>query len=191
GLIDPAVHAPTDRIDVRLRLLSDETKPLRHWTPVHLHLAAAHVPARVALLDRDALAPGEAASAQLVLDRPIGALWGDRLVLRDQSARRTLGGGQVIDPWPPARGRRRPERLAAPAALEQADAAAALRALAAVPPGAIELARFARARALPDAAAAELWRAAALTVVGAYGVAPARWAAIADTIVAGLKAHHD
>ena len=34
-------HAPTDRLDAELRLLAAEAKPMRHWTPVHLHLAAA------------------------------------------------------------------------------------------------------------------------------------------------------
>src|SRR5215475_1016714 len=111
-LVDPAAHAPTDRFDACLRLLPTEVRPLRHWTPVHLHLGAAHLPARVALLDTEALAPGETALAQVVTDRSIGTLHGDRLILRDQSAQRTVGGGLVLDPWPPARGRRRPQRLA-------------------------------------------------------------------------------
>jgi selenocysteine-specific elongation factor len=125
-LLAPPLHAPTDRFDARLRLLASETRPLRHWTPVHLHLGAAHVPARVALLDAEMLTPGEEALAQIVPDRPIGALHGDRLILRDQSAQRTIGGGTVLDPWPPARGRRKPARLAALRALEQPNAASAL-----------------------------------------------------------------
>src|SRR5262249_30561987 len=155
-LLAPELHAPTDRLDVRLRLLPGEARPLKHWTPVHLHLAAAHVPARVALLDTASVAPGGTALAQLVLERPIGALWGDRAVLRDQSAQRTLGGGVVLDPWPPARGRRRRERFAALAAHQIQDAAASLAALALVPPGAVELARFARARGVAEAADAGL-----------------------------------
>ena len=87
------LHQPTERLDVRLRLLATERRPLAHWTPVHLHLGAVHVPARVALLAGDALAPGDEDLAQLVPDRPIGALHGDRLILRDQSAQRTIGGG--------------------------------------------------------------------------------------------------
>jgi selenocysteine-specific elongation factor len=142
-LVDPAAHAPTGRFDGRLRLLSAETRPLRHWTPVHLHLGAAHVSARVALLDTEALAPGQTALAQIVTDRPVGALHGDRLILRDQSAQRTIGGGLVLDPWPPARGRRRPQRLATLQALERPSAAAALRDLIEGDPGWIFLSRFA------------------------------------------------
>ena len=36
---------------------------------------------------------------------------GDRFILRDVSARRTIGGGRVIDPHGPARHRARPARL--------------------------------------------------------------------------------
>ena len=49
-----------------------------------------------------AVAPGASAVVQLVLDQPIGALRGDRFILRDQSATRTLGGGFVLDPFAPA-----------------------------------------------------------------------------------------
>ena len=63
-------------------------------------------------LDGDRIRPGDEALVRLTLDRPIGALAGDRLVLRDAGASRTIGGGTVIDPFPPARGRRTPARLA-------------------------------------------------------------------------------
>ena len=53
----------------------------RHWTPVHLHVGAAHVSARVALLDVEALPPGATALAQIVTDRPIGAVRGDKLIV--------------------------------------------------------------------------------------------------------------
>ena len=53
-VLHPEVHAPTAALDARIRLLADEAGPLRANTPVHLHLGAAHVTARVATLD-DAL----------------------------------------------------------------------------------------------------------------------------------------
>ena len=110
-IVDRALHAPTDRIDVRLHVLPDETRTLRHWTPVHAHLAASHSTARVAVLGAGSIAPGESGRIQLVLHRPLHALAGDRLVIRDQSATRTMGGGTVIDPFSPRRGRARPARL--------------------------------------------------------------------------------
>ncbi len=87
-LAEPA-HGPTQRLDVRLQLLAGADKPLRHWSPVHFHLGAVDVMARVALLEHDKLEPGASGLAQIVLDRTIGALRGDRFIIRDQSASRT------------------------------------------------------------------------------------------------------
>ena len=111
-IVDRALHAPSDRIDVRLRVLPGEARALRHWTPVHAHLAAAHSTARVAVLGAGSIPPGDSGRVQVVLDHPLHALAGDRIVLRDQSATRTMGGGTIIDPFSPKRGRARPARLA-------------------------------------------------------------------------------
>ena len=111
-VVDRTLHAPSDRIDVRLRVLPAETRALRHWTPVHVHLAASHSTARVAVLGAGSIAPGGDGRVQVVLDHPLHALAGDRIVIRNQSATRTMGGGTVIDPFSPRRGRARPARLA-------------------------------------------------------------------------------
>jgi selenocysteine-specific elongation factor len=110
-VLAPPLHAPTVRMDVQLTVLTSEMDPLLHWTPVHFHLGAAEVMGRVALLEGERTMPGATMLAQIVLDAPIGALHGDRFVIRDQSARRTVGGGVVLDPFPPTRGRRTPGRL--------------------------------------------------------------------------------
>ena len=120
--MSPELHAPTDRPDVRLNLLASEGQPLKHWSPVHVHLGSAHVMGRVALLEGDRLAPGDTALAQLVLEEKVGALAGDRVILRDPSATRTIAGATVIDPFGPPRNRRTPRRLAELAALGEADA---------------------------------------------------------------------
>jgi selenocysteine-specific elongation factor len=151
-----ALHAPTQRLDVRLCVLAGVARPLLHWTPVHLHLGAEDVGARVVLLQGDAVAPGREARAQLHLDRPVGALRGDRFILRDQSALRTLGGGVVIDPFPPQTRRRRDQHLATLEALERPTPAEALAALLdlALPTG-IDARRFTTLWNLPQAD----WRA--------------------------------
>ena len=127
-VVESPANLVSERLDVNLHLCASESRPLQHWTPVHLHLGAVDVPARVALLGQRELAPGMPGLAQLVLDRPIHAVQGDRFIVRDQSARRTLGGGLVIDPQPARRGRSRPERLALLRALDTADHAKALQA---------------------------------------------------------------
>ena len=107
---EPA-HAPTQRIDARLRVLAAESQPLAHWTPLHLHLGAVDVGARIVLLEGQAIAPGSQALVQLELEQPIGALHGDRFIVRDQSAQRTIGGGVVLDAFAPPARRHKAQRL--------------------------------------------------------------------------------
>lgn len=155
-----AIHRPTRKLDVRLSVLPAETRALKHWTPVHLHLATADVTARVSLRRGEGLAPGTAGIAQLVLDEPVSALHGDRFILRDQSSARTIGGGTIIDPLPPAV-RRSKTRDATLAALESADHITALTALAANDKRPIDLAHFtAIFNLLPEIAAAAYAKAA-------------------------------
>ncbi|MDB6141376.1 MAG: selB [Pseudomonas sp.] len=111
-LLTEWLHAPTQRLDIELQLLPSETRSFTHFSPVHVHLGTQDVTARVALLEGESLAPGTTTFAQLLVNAPLQAVQGDRLVLRDQSAQRTLGGGRVLDPFAPARKRRSPERLA-------------------------------------------------------------------------------
>ena len=78
---------------------------------MHIHTAAQHVTGRIATLENSTIAPGQSSLVQLVLSEAINVCYGDRIVVRDQSAGRTLGGAMVIDPYAPSRGRARPERL--------------------------------------------------------------------------------
>ena len=185
-VLHPEVHAPTARFDIRLALLDEEPRALRADAPVHLHLGAAHVTARVAPLDADRIEPGSTRLARLTLDRAIGALAGDRLVLRDAAATRTIGGGVVIDPFPPRRGRRTPERLAQLAALDQPGPQVALRALLALPPGWTDRLAYLCARNLP---AATLSSDTAVTV-GDLLMSPATLEALRTGVVERLAAHH-
>ncbi|HVH75391.1 MAG TPA: selenocysteine-specific translation elongation factor [Stellaceae bacterium] len=146
-LVDPARHAPTSRFDLWVRLSRLAEAPLRDGVPAHLHLGTEDVVGRVAVLGARALAPGESGFVQLDLDRPIGALGGDRAVLRDHAQRRTLGGGRVVDPFAPRRGRRQPARLAVLAALAESNHEKALARLLAAE-GVVDLNRFALSRNL-------------------------------------------
>src|SRR5262249_49570170 len=92
--------------------------------------------------------PGTEGRVQLVLERPIAAAVGDRFVLRDTSAQRTIGGGDLLDLRPPARRRRTPERRALLDAQAIADPQSALALLSACPPHLVVLVAFSRARAL-------------------------------------------
>jgi selenocysteine-specific elongation factor len=189
-VLHPGVHAPTAALDARLLVLEEEPAPLRADTPVHLHLGAVHVMARVHPLDGDRIPPGENALVRLTLDRPIGALTGDRLVLRDAGASRTIGGGSVIDPFPPARGRRTPARLAHLGALEAPRPEIALRRLLELPPGWTDSARFVCSRNLPPAAAEAVQQAAPAVAVADLLIAPATLETLQQTLLQTLAAWH-
>jgi len=149
-LAAPAAALATDRLDARLRLWPAEAKALRSGTPVHVHLGARSVLGSVAILEGEALQPGGEAWVQLLLREPIGAWRGDRIVLRDGSASRTIAGGLVLDPFAPARYRRTPGRLAELVALQKATPAERLQALLTAAPLGLDLRRFARAEGLPQ-----------------------------------------
>jgi selenocysteine-specific elongation factor len=189
-VLHPDVHAPTARFDARIALSAEEGRALRQDTPVHLHLGAVHVTARIAPLDVDRIQPGDSALARLTLERPIGALTLDRLVLRDATATRTIGGGAVIDPFPPRRGRRTPERLAQLATLEEPDAATALGRLLALPPGWTDRAIFFRARNVPPAIQAAVMLVAPAVAVAELAMAPATSESMRTSVLERLAAHH-
>lgn len=188
-LAGPA-HGPTQRVDARLHLLASADKPLRHWSPVHFHLGAADVMARVSLLENDALEPGSSGLVQIVLDRPIGALRGDRFIIRDQSASRTVGGGGVLDPFPPARKRRTPERLSMLSALEQPTVHAALQSLLDASLGGVDLARFALTCNLDSTEIEALQREVPLAVVGGIAFSARVWQSLRQAVLERLAEAH-
>jgi selenocysteine-specific elongation factor len=113
----PGVLRATQRIDVQLRLLADAPVALNQNDPVDFFVGAAEVPARLTLLDRDQIAPGDTTWVQLRFREPVAVLRGDRFIVRRPSPSVTIGGGIVIDPAPPRHKRFRSEVLSALATL--------------------------------------------------------------------------
>ncbi|MBI2856023.1 MAG: SelB C-terminal domain-containing protein, partial [Chloroflexi bacterium] len=93
----PGWLRPTIAADVRLRLLPDAPRPLRHNSPVTLHTGAAETVARVRLLEADEVQPGEETWAQVRLQDPLAVVKGDYFVIR--SSDMTIGGGTVVEPY--------------------------------------------------------------------------------------------
>ena len=199
-VVAPAAHAPTDRLDVSVNVLASAPRPLSQRSTLQLHLGAAVVNARIVALgpiaETDgALSPGSTSLAQLVLDRPLAALHGDRFILRDPAANRTLAGGRVIDPFGWVRGRARPLRLRQLAALVLPDAAAALAGLlAAQPNAAVPLQPFAQARGLTGTEAQALVNSLALRQVpspaGPLVLTEAHWQALRAQVLGALDHWH-
>ncbi len=186
-------HAPTRRLDLSLRVSHYAESPLRDGLLVHLHHGTTDAVARAAVLGSREIAPGEIGFVQLDLEHPVGALCGDRAVLRDHAARHTLAGGRVVDPFAPRRGRRQPARLGVLGALAATDPAQALARLLAVE-GVVDLAQFALARNLAPSELDRLIEASKFLRVGPtrapVAVTPEWLAALGDKIVDTLSAWH-
>ncbi len=108
----PGWLSPTMMIDVRLQLLSDAPKPLRHNVSVEFFTGSSQVMAKTRLLDSEAIAPGETGWVQLRLAKPIAVVKGDRFIIRQPSPPLTIGGGGIVDPHPRRHRRFRPEVIA-------------------------------------------------------------------------------
>jgi selenocysteine-specific elongation factor len=186
----PSIALATTRIDVQCQLWADEPKALRSGTPVHVHLGTSDVTGSIVLLDRDTLAPGGTALAQLVLHGTVAAWHGDRGVLRDASATRTVAGVRVLDPFAPQRYRKTPERLAQLAAQALPGRATRIAALLDHAPLGLDLAQAARAEALPGPDDLPL-PADAIRIAGdAIAIAPAALRALQAQVLERLRAFH-
>lgn len=126
--------------DARLTILKTEVRPFKHWTPVHVYIGAAHHIAHVAMLPTDyVIKPEETTYVRLVFEAAVYAIAGDRFIIRDQAAQRTIGGGTIIDPYGPLKGRAKLSRLQQLAEMENIDKCKALTRLLAYAPTGMKL----------------------------------------------------
>lgn len=87
-------------LDVRLQNLKSSNRVIQNDSQVHLYHTSQVQLAKVVLLDRDALNPGDSCYAQLRLADPISTKSGDRFVIRFYSPLETIGGGVILDDSP-------------------------------------------------------------------------------------------
>ena len=97
----PGMLRASDAVDATLGLLPDAPRPLVNRARIRFHLGTSERLARVVLLDREELQPGEEAYVHLRLESPSAALPHDRYVIRSYSPAVTIGGGSILDPNPP------------------------------------------------------------------------------------------
>ncbi|MCY3759289.1 MAG: selenocysteine-specific translation elongation factor [Acidobacteria bacterium] len=93
--------------DCRLSLLDSSPVTLRNRSRARFHLGTAEVLAEVRPLEPKTLAPGQTGMVHLELEKPVLALLGDSFILRRTSPMVTVGGGVVLDIFPPRRRRKR------------------------------------------------------------------------------------
>jgi len=84
-------------VSVALRLSDQAPRPLKHRAQVRFHVGTSEMLARVLLLGRSSLAPGEETFAQLLFTDELAIAWGQPFVIRVVSPMATLGGGRVLD----------------------------------------------------------------------------------------------
>ncbi|SIO71184.1 selenocysteine-specific translation elongation factor SelB [Burkholderia sp. GAS332] len=192
-IVDPRLSQASERIDVMLTLLADAPLTLEHWAPLHVHLGTQHQVAHVALLDGETLGAGQSARVQLVFERPVCALPGDRFVVRNAQANRTVGGGHVLDPFAPSRKLRSVERFAWLDAIQIMLDTGALDSLLARAPHGLSRLLLARLTGM-QAAALELpsnTRVVALAGDDALLITDASWQVLGTQLIATLKQYHE
>ncbi len=94
-LTKPGWLKPTTMLTVKLSLLPYLQRPLRYNATVSFHTGATETMAKVRLLEKEELKPGEDTWAQLSLSKPIAVISGDHFIIR--SPMDTLGGGSIVD----------------------------------------------------------------------------------------------
>jgi selenocysteine-specific elongation factor len=103
---------PSELVDGSLELLADAPRPLKTRDRVRVHAGTSEIMARVLLLDRQELTPGESTLARFRLEGPLVAMPGDRFVIRSYSPMVTIGGGTLLDIAPPRFKRKAPALIA-------------------------------------------------------------------------------
>src|SRR5213593_3349204 len=106
----------SDRFDAFLEVRPTASKGIKNHQRVRVHLGTAERLAKLILLGpKQKVEPKESTYCQITLSEPLLALRGDHFIIRDETARRTLGGRTVIHPWAKKHKRAEPdlqERLA-------------------------------------------------------------------------------
>jgi len=99
-LAAPGFFKPTHMVDARFSYLSSASSNLENRSRIRVHLGTSEVIARIVLLDRELLRPGEEGLVQIHFEKPVVADAGDRFVVRTYSPLQTIGGGSILDPHP-------------------------------------------------------------------------------------------
>lgn len=104
----PGLIRPVSSLAVRLTAATTLETPVQEYAGVTMLAGTAEREARMRLLDRDTLLPGDEAWALIRLDAPVPVLAGDRVIIR--TSNETVGGGLAAMVEPPV-GRVRGPRL--------------------------------------------------------------------------------
>ncbi len=181
---------PSDWLSVALQAVAS-APPLANGARLRLLFGTSEVDVRLRLLDRDALAPGGAALAQLRCSPAVALPARERFILRLASPAQTVAGGRVLDPQTVRQRRHAPGVLARLRALLGAGPDEIVRAEVVLAGEAgVSLRRLARlAGVAPAPAAAAL--AGAVVLRSGTAVAAEALGRVMQRAVAALQPHPD
>jgi selenocysteine-specific elongation factor len=99
----------SDRFDASLDVRASAGAGIKSHQRVRVHMGTAERLAKLIVLGgQDTIRPKHAGFCQIALSEPLLALRGDRFIIRDETAQRTLGGGVVLHPWARTHKKREP-----------------------------------------------------------------------------------
>lgn len=193
-LVAAELAQPLTTFQAQLRVPAGQVA-LKHQQSVHVHLGTEDIVGRVALLEGRTIEPGETGLAEIQLARETLALNGDRFILRDAGAQRTVAGGRVLDIFPPRRHKRTPERLAYLHMAAQQDVTALLAYLSEVSKVGVDLTAFARGWNLMEADVEALCAQLGLKIVAdkqaRMALSASAWEALQTQLLDKLAAEHE
>ncbi len=85
-------------VDCTLNILKSSARVVTNWSRIRVYHGSKELLARVVLLDKEELNPGESCFAQLRLEEKTSLKYDDKFVVRFYSPLETIGGGVILDP---------------------------------------------------------------------------------------------
>jgi len=98
-LLSDRIILPTTLLDAKLKLFSD-VKNIRAWSDIIFLSGTFKNQAKMRLLKLNETEEEKSALVQIHLSEPCVVLRGDKFIVRSTSGLQTLGGGEIIDPYP-------------------------------------------------------------------------------------------
>ncbi len=102
----PGRFRPSKRVDAKVEMLEGVSAPLAHDDEMKVFVGASQTIARVRVLGKDVIPPGDWGWIQLELKEAVVVEKGDHFILRRPSPGETIAGGVILDVRPPKRHKR-------------------------------------------------------------------------------------
>lgn len=109
-LANPGEYNPSTRIDAKIEMLANASGKIKHNDRLKCFLGSAESMARIRVLGKNEINPGDSGWVQMEFDDPIVPAKGDCFILRRPSPAETIAGGTILDPHPARRYKRFTEK---------------------------------------------------------------------------------